>query len=72
MVQLFKKTNEDQYSLTFGASLDLKNPNATNVSKHAIEFGFEFQQRIERFYGVNPIGLWDNSTSACQQTYFNT
>lgn len=54
----YSKTNQDQYSLTFGASLDLKNPNAKNVSKHAIEFGFEFQQRIERFYGVNPIGLW--------------
>lgn len=54
----YSKTNDDQYSLSFSAALDLKNPNSTNVAKHAIEFGFEFQQRIERFYGVNPIGLW--------------
>lgn len=54
----YSTQNDDQYSLNFGAALDLKNPNSKNVSKHSIEFGFEFQQRIERFYGINPIGLW--------------
>ena len=54
----YSKTDQDQYSLNFGASLDIKNPNSKNIGKHAIEFGFEFQQRVERFYGVNPINLW--------------
>lgn len=54
----YSKTEEDQYSLVFNAALDLKNPRSTRSSKHAIEFGFEFQQRVERFYGVNPISLW--------------
>lgn len=54
----YSKTEEDQYSLIFNAALDLKNPRSTKSSKHAIEFGFEFQQRVERFYGVNPISLW--------------
>ncbi len=54
----YSKTDEDQYSLVFNAALDLRNPNSKNASKHAIEFGFEFQQRVERFYGVNPIALW--------------
>lgn len=51
-------TNSDQYSVNFSAALDLKNPNSTRIAKHSIEFGFEFQQRVERFYGMNPIGLW--------------
>jgi hypothetical protein len=53
------KQNDDQYGLNFNAALDLKsNKKSANVSKHSIEFGFEFQQRIERFYQVAPIGLW--------------
>ncbi|MEZ5014821.1 MAG: carboxypeptidase regulatory-like domain-containing protein [Chitinophagales bacterium] len=54
----YSTTNTDQYSLNFGAALDLKSPNSKNVSKHSLEFGFEFQQRVESFYGVNPINLW--------------
>jgi hypothetical protein len=50
--------DDDQYSLTFNAALDLKNNNSRASSKHSLEFGFEFQQRVERFWGVNPIGLW--------------
>ncbi|HMX04793.1 MAG TPA: carboxypeptidase regulatory-like domain-containing protein [Chitinophagales bacterium] len=54
----YSKSDDDQYSLNFAAALDLKNPKSKKVGKHSIEFGFEFQQRVERFYGVNPIGLW--------------
>ncbi len=54
----YSTQNEDQYALNFNAALDLKNPGSSRVSKHSIEFGFEFQQRIERFFGINPIGLW--------------
>ena len=50
---------DDQLGLTFNAALDLKSrKSSANVSKHSIEFGFEFQQRVERFYQVAPIGLW--------------
>ncbi len=50
---------DDQIGLNFNAALDLKSRNRSgSVSKHSIEFGFEFQQRIERFYQVAPIGLW--------------
>ncbi|HAE14746.1 MAG TPA: hypothetical protein DCG24_10970, partial [Bacteroidetes bacterium] len=55
----YNKQNDDQYGLNFNAALDLKsNKKSANISKHSIEFGFEFQQRIERFYQVAPIGLW--------------
>lgn len=55
----YSKTNDDQIGLNFGAALDLKSARkSANISKHSIEFGFEFQQRIERFYGIGPIGLW--------------
>lgn len=53
------KQNDDQYGLNFNAALDLKSrKQGSNVSKHSLEFGFEFQQRVERFYQVAPIGLW--------------
>ena len=38
-------------------SFDLKKPGAEN--KHAIEFGIEYEQRIDRNWGVRPIALWD-------------
>ncbi|MBC8047797.1 MAG: carboxypeptidase regulatory-like domain-containing protein, partial [Fimbriimonadaceae bacterium] len=55
----YTKQNDDQYGLNFNAALDLKSARkSSNISKHSIEFGFEFQQRVERFYGINPIALW--------------
>ena len=51
--------NNDQYRLTFLGSFDIKKPGASDRNKHAIEFGFEYEQRIDRFYNLNPGNLWD-------------
>lgn len=55
----YSTQNDDQFGLNFNAALDIKSGRkSANISKHSIEFGFEFQQRIERFYSVSPVTLW--------------
>jgi len=54
----YSYADDDQFALTFNAALDLKNTRSKVSSKHSIEFGFEFQQRVERFWGINPLSLW--------------
>lgn len=54
----YSYSDDDQFGLQLNAAVDLKNPRSKNVSKHSLEFGFEFQQRVERFWGINPISLW--------------
>ena len=58
----YETRNDGQFGLRFDASLDLKKTIgegiATQISKHALEFGFEFQQRKETYYAMNPTGLW--------------
>lgn len=50
--------DNDQYRLTFNGSFDILKRGASSRNKHSIEFGFEFQQRINRNYQLSPIGLW--------------
>jgi hypothetical protein len=54
----YSYSDNDQFGLQLNAAVDLKNPNSKNSSKHSLEFGFEFQQRVERFWGINPSSLW--------------
>jgi outer membrane receptor protein involved in Fe transport len=55
-------SRNDQFGFRFDASLDLKKTvgegTAKKINKHALEFGFEYQQRKEASYGLSPIGLW--------------
>jgi len=51
--------NNDQYRLSFNGSVDLKKPGASERNKHAIEFGFEYEQRVDREYSISANGLWD-------------
>lgn len=48
---------DDQYRLVFNGSFDIKGANSSN--RHAIEFGFEYEQRIDRNWSVFPVGLWN-------------
>ena len=56
--QRYTKNENDQYRLTFSTSLELKNPDAIDRNKHSLEFGFEYEQRINRFYTLNAMDLW--------------
>ena len=46
--------HDDQFRLNVAGSVDI----GSARNKHGLEFGFEFEQRIERAYSVAPIGLW--------------
>lgn len=46
----FQDLNAEQYRVTLSGNADIK--------KHAIQVGFEFEQRVDRSYGVAPRSLW--------------
>ncbi|MBL0330493.1 MAG: carboxypeptidase regulatory-like domain-containing protein [Bacteroidetes bacterium] len=31
---------------------------SADIKRHAIQMGFEYEQRVKRAYNINPIGLW--------------
>ncbi len=55
----YGKSDNQQFGMRFDASVDLKKSSGDRINKHALEFGFEYQQRIERSYYVSPISLWE-------------
>lgn len=50
--------DNDQYRVRLEGAFDILKPGAPSRNKHTFEFGVEFEQRIERTYQVNPLGLW--------------
>lgn len=50
--------DNDQFRLTFIGSVDILRPGKSSRNKHALEFGFEFEQRVDRRYLVAPTNLW--------------
>lgn len=55
----YSRINRDQFRLSFNGSVDILPPGASTRNKHSLEFGFEFEQRIDRYYQVqNALDLW--------------
>ena len=46
----YSKSDASQFRFTGSASAD--------INDHAIQFGFEYEQRDDRYYGIGPVGLW--------------
>ena len=46
----YSKYDESQFRFTGSASAD--------INDHAVQFGFEYEQRDDRYYGISPVGLW--------------
>ncbi|PKP03083.1 MAG: hypothetical protein CVU14_02425 [Bacteroidetes bacterium HGW-Bacteroidetes-9] len=46
----YQVADNEQYAINANASADIGN--------HALQFGFIYEQRIDRFYSYAPIGLW--------------
>ena len=46
----YENIDKTQFRVTANFSADIK--------RHAIQVGFEYEQRVERQYDLNPIGLW--------------
>jgi len=55
----YQKDENDQARIVFNGSIDIKRPGASDRNKHAIEFGFEYEQRVDRSHDVFPMGLWN-------------
>ncbi len=53
------KQDSEQYRLSFNGSFDVKRRGAADISKHALEFGFEYEQRVDRSHFTNASLLWD-------------
>ncbi|MGB3077099.1 MAG: TonB-dependent receptor [Chitinophagales bacterium] len=50
--------DQDQLRLSLNASVDIVNVKKGDNGRHALEFGFEYEQRVDRNYSVSPLGLW--------------
>ncbi|MCX6198820.1 MAG: TonB-dependent receptor [Bacteroidetes bacterium] len=53
--------NNDQYHVRLEGAFDILKPGAPSRNKHSIEFGIEFEQRIQREYLAFPVGLWEGA-----------
>ena len=51
------KSQNDRYTFNGTASFDLL-PNGSEKGRHSIQFGFWYEQRIDRSYVVAPRNLW--------------
>jgi outer membrane receptor protein involved in Fe transport len=60
-VTSYGKRDNDQFHFALNASVDIVGSGRGEKAKHALEFGFEYEQRTDRRYAVFPItgnGLW--------------
>jgi hypothetical protein len=46
----YQKSDFTQYGVTANASAD--------IGRHSFQFGFQYEQLNDRFYGLAPVGLW--------------
>lgn len=59
-----RKLDNTQYRLAFSGSVDIVRPSSTSKgdkNRHALEFGFEYEQRDDRGYRIFPTngnGMW--------------
>lgn len=54
----FAKANSDQFNFRIDASVDVKKPGEKDRNRHAIEFGIQYEQQVNRSYFIGPYGLW--------------
>jgi len=59
--------DNEQYRVRLEGAFDILKPGAPSRNKHNIEFGVEFEQRVERSYTVSPLGLWTRARLLANQ-----
>jgi len=52
------KSEEDRYTVNIASGFDLF-PGSSESGKHSIQFGFTYEQRLARGWGINPVTLWE-------------
>jgi outer membrane receptor protein involved in Fe transport len=53
----FSKGESDRITANISAGFDFL-PGGSEKGRHSIQFGFTYEQRVNRGWGVNPRGLW--------------
>lgn len=51
-------TQYNGYSVGNYSQIGFNASGSADIGKHAIQFGFQYDQRSDRFYGYSPVGLW--------------
>lgn len=51
--------NDEQYRARIETSFDIQKKGGDAKNRHTIEIGFEYEQRVQRNYSINPLFLWD-------------
>ncbi len=54
-------TQYNGYSLTNNSQFRVTGVGSASVGNHALQVGFEFEQRSDRFFSLSPVGLWDQA-----------
>ena len=55
---LYRNTNDNQFRLSANGSVDFKPKGVSERNKHSIEFGVEYEQRVERLHAINAAEIW--------------
>lgn len=51
-------TQYNGYSIGDNTQIRFTGAGSASVGNHAIQLGFEFERRDDRFYSISPVGLW--------------
>ena len=54
----FSKSEDDILSINVTSGFDFL-PGGSKKGRHSIQFGFLYEQRTDRNWRINPVGLWD-------------
>ena len=55
---LVRQTEEDRYTINVNSGFDLF-PGTSESGKHSIQFGFMYEQRIQRRWEISPLSIWE-------------
>lgn len=47
------------YQLTDLTQIGFNASATAEIRRHAIQFGFQYEQRVDRYFGAAPVGLWE-------------
>ncbi len=46
------------YSVSDNSQIGISANASADIGNHAIEFGLQYEQRTNAYYGYGPVGLW--------------
>lgn len=51
-------TKYNAYQVSNASQIGINANGSADIRNHAIQFGLQYEQRIDRYYGYSPVGLW--------------